>query len=89
LLAEYLNEERPREKILFFHGDGGNGIYLLKRNLTEDQVHLDPPLPPLKKGGFEMFPPFDPPPAPLKKGGARGIFFCSRGARGGSDLTYC
>jgi hypothetical protein len=34
-----------------------------------------------------MSPPFDPPPAPLKKGGARGIFFCSRGARGGSRLT--
>ncbi len=35
LLAEYLNEERPREKILFFHGDGGNGKTLLLKFLRE------------------------------------------------------
>jgi hypothetical protein len=35
LLAEYLNEERPREKILFFYGDGGNGKTLLLKFLRE------------------------------------------------------
>ncbi|MBD2384855.1 tetratricopeptide repeat protein [Cylindrospermum sp. FACHB-282] len=29
LFAAYLNDERPAEKILFFHGDGGNGKSLL------------------------------------------------------------
>ncbi len=30
---EYLNDDPPREKILFFHGDGGNGKSLLLRYL--------------------------------------------------------
>src|SRR5919202_3094654 len=34
LFAEYLNES-PREKILFFHGDGGNGKSLLLKFLRQ------------------------------------------------------
>lgn len=33
VFAGYLNDERPSEKILFFHGDGGNGKSLLLRFL--------------------------------------------------------
>jgi len=33
LFAEYLNSERPFEKLLFFYGDGGNGKSLLLRFL--------------------------------------------------------
>ena len=31
LFIRYLNEDPPREKILFFHGAGGNGKSLLLR----------------------------------------------------------
>jgi hypothetical protein len=35
LFAEYLNEESPRNTILFFHGDGGNGKSLLLKFLRQ------------------------------------------------------
>ncbi|MDM8552116.1 hypothetical protein QUF72_18675 [Desulfobacterales bacterium HSG2] len=35
LFAGYLNDDPPREKILFFHGDGGNGKSLLLKYLGE------------------------------------------------------
>ncbi|MBW4545854.1 MAG: tetratricopeptide repeat protein [Symplocastrum torsivum CPER-KK1] len=35
LFAEYLNDESPRNKILFFHGDGGNGKSLLLKFLRQ------------------------------------------------------
>lgn len=35
LFATYLNEDPPPERILFFHGDGGNGKSLLLRYLAE------------------------------------------------------
>ena len=35
LFAEYLNEELPRNTILFFHGDGGNGKSLLLKFLRQ------------------------------------------------------
>lgn len=33
LFAEYLNDDPPRQKILYFHGDGGNGKSLLLKFL--------------------------------------------------------
>lgn len=36
LFAEYLNDDLPHEKILFFHGDGGNGKSLLLKFLIEN-----------------------------------------------------
>ncbi len=33
--AEYLNDEQPREKILFFQGEGGMGKSLLLRFLQK------------------------------------------------------
>ena len=39
LFTQYLNEETPREKILFFHGDGGNGKSLLLDILERDYCH--------------------------------------------------
>src|SRR4051812_10745805 len=37
----YVNDERPRKRILFFHGDGGNGKSLLLRVLREQYcVHF-------------------------------------------------
>lgn len=35
LFAQYLNEESPRNTILFFHGDGGNGKSLLLKFLRQ------------------------------------------------------
>ena len=35
LFASYLNDDPPRDRILFFHGDGGNGKSLLMRVLHE------------------------------------------------------
>lgn len=35
LFTEYLNSEPPYEKVLFFHGDGGNGKSLLLKILRE------------------------------------------------------
>jgi tetratricopeptide (TPR) repeat protein len=35
LFSEYLNDDPPRERILFFYGDGGNGKSLLLRFLRE------------------------------------------------------
>lgn len=33
--AEYLNDDPPPDRILFFHGDGGNGKSLLLKFLCE------------------------------------------------------
>ena len=42
LFIQYINDELPYEKILFFHGDGGNGKSLLLRFLREKCCKLLP-----------------------------------------------
>ena len=37
--AAYLNDQPPQNKILFFHGDGGNGKSWLLRLLKERYCH--------------------------------------------------
>ncbi|XWK87411.1 MAG: hypothetical protein U7127_24950 [Phormidium sp.] len=43
IFAEYLNEELPRQKILFFYGDGGNSKTLLLNFLREKCCKHFPP----------------------------------------------